>query len=47
MEMEFPKSAFYGSQLYNGFIFEDPYTKQGIEKITTIMQEILACNKTV
>ena len=32
MTMTFPKLALYGSQLYNGFIFEDPYTKQGIKK---------------
>lgn len=27
MTMSLPKPALYGSQLYNGFIFEDPYTK--------------------
>ena len=26
--MTFPKLALYGLQLYNSFIFEDPYTKK-------------------
>ena len=32
MTMSFPKPALNGSQLYNGFIFEDPYTKQESSK---------------
>ena len=40
----FPKEALYGSQSYDGYIFQHPYTNQGIEKIATVMQETV--NKT-
>ena len=46
MTMSFPKSALYGSQLYNRFVFEEPYVKQGIEKISTLIQEIYSCTQT-
>ena len=40
MSSKFPNDTLYGSQRYQGFNFEDPYTKQGIEKIATLMQEL-------
>lgn len=35
-----PTAAFYGSHRYQGLNFEDPYTKQGIEKIATMIKEL-------
>ena len=40
MSSSFPTDALYGSHRYQGLNFEDPYTKQGIEKIATLMQEL-------
>lgn len=33
-------------EVSTGFNFEDPYTKQGIEKIATLMQELLDRSQT-
>ena len=40
MLSSFPTAALYGFKWYQGLNFEDPYTKQGIEKIATMMQEL-------
>ena len=34
-----PCDMLYGTSKYNGFDLEDPYTRQGIEKLATFMQE--------
>ena len=39
MASNFPKDPLYGSQKYNGFKFDHPFTKQGIEKISVLLQE--------
>ena len=39
MASNFPNQALYGSQSYDGYLFQHPYTNQGIEKITTLIQE--------
>ena len=39
MSSSFPKDPFYGSQEYDGFIFEHRFVNQGIEKIATIFEE--------
>ena len=40
MSSTFPSQVLYGSQKYGGFILEEPYTKQGISKVATYMQEL-------
>ena len=39
MASNFPNEALYGSQSYDGYLFQHPYTNQGIEKIATLIQE--------
>ena len=39
MAANFPKEALYGSQSYDDYIFQHPYTNQEIEKIATVMQK--------
>ena len=39
MAATFPVHVLYGTCKYNRFDFEDPYTRQGIEKLATFMQE--------
>ena len=39
MASNFPNEALYGSQTYDGYLFQYPYTNQGIEKIATLIQE--------
>ena len=39
MAATFPVDMLYGTSKYNRFDFEDPYTRQGIEKLATFMQE--------
>ena len=46
MSSKFRNDALYSSQLYQGFNFEYPYTKQGIEKIATLMQKLLDRSQT-
>ena len=40
MSHSFPSKLLYGSTQYNGFFFEEPFIKQGIEKISHFMQEV-------
>ena len=35
----FPRQVLYGTQLYGGYIIEDPFCKQGIVKLSTFFQE--------
>lgn len=44
MATNFPLDVLDGPQLYNGYTFDHPYFKQGIEKLATLVQE--AMNKT-
>ena len=39
IDANFPKEALYGSQSHDGYIFQHPYTNQGIEIIMTVMEE--------
>ena len=39
MSSKFPSELLYGSSKYNAFFFEEPYTNQGIEKISHFLQE--------
>ena len=39
MASNFPNEVLYGSQTYDGYLFQHPYTNQGIEKIATLIQE--------
>ena len=46
MAATFPVDVLYGTSKYNGFDFEDPYSRQGIEKLATFMQEAPRSTKT-
>ena len=46
MQSTFPKAPLYGSQKFDGYVFEHPYTNQGIEKIAIIQQEIVNMTQT-
>lgn len=39
MAANFPNEALYGSQSYDGYVFQHPCTNQGIEKIATLIQK--------
>ena len=39
MSERYPREVLYSSQLYGGYVLEDPYTKQGIVKAITYIQE--------
>ena len=39
MAERYPREVLYASQLYSGYVLEDPYTKQGIIKLITYIQE--------
>ena len=41
MSSSFLNIALYGSLLYQGLQFEDPYTKQGIEKNSNLTARII------
>ena len=40
MSLSFPSDVLYGSLDWNCFFFEDPYKKQGLEKIAHFLQEM-------